>query len=953
MRNIKRLTCLVVAFLLIMTTGTVFAAFSDVPETSPYSNAVSALNQLGVITGYEDGTFKPDNDVTRAEFTAMLMRTLGAGSVGSTSSADLPFTDISDQDSDISWAIPNINTAYKNGIINGYPEDNTFRPNNNVLFEEAVKMIVCALGYGTGVNASVEPWYTEYMAQARSIGILKSAQNLGAIGSNASRACIAQMLYDSLEVQLVEGGVLTTKTCLSDYLGYVKNTGYIAANDLTSLDSPDVSMHQNEIQIRARENNAAGFQVHTYAVEDASVFEGKLGYQIEFFYSKATANEPVRKLFSYEIKENNSTVELTSSMIDSYESTNLAIRYYTADSGRSVAANLASDNIVIYNGKLYGNNADSSRFTVDMLPGVGTVTLLDSDNNSSYDIVTIWDYSVYYVASKLSSDRSITDNITREGSVASLILDVDKSNKLDIVRKSGEKIDFGAIAVGDVVCYASSNPGNGGEPYSKAVVVSDKASGTIRSVVAGEDMELSNGQTYNFSNAAPWMDTAAALGNTKTLEMPKSGETGTYALDINGDVFAYNQNSAEVSANTLYGYVIAYDMGNDLYGSIDTFRLRVLTQNNTKVDYNIRKGTRVNGVSVQTADDFINELYVGASYQKTGTDGITNIQQVIKYTTSGNYITNVVTVTGDTVANGRVDNLSTDKLYKYGGLDPLRNPVDLTYSNNKLSGSGVDLSVQNSIVFVVPTDQNRRKAENFSKRDSGVFSTGRTYKEIEAFDVSGANSARVIVMYGGASTTEVDESSPVMVITEIPGSNGYTSDVTGYQITRNSSKKIDHQTVSEGSSSLVNGMSIGDIYRTGQDSYGYMSFRSSDCLYPANDGYIDTGSETLSRWERADYCTIYGSVYYSNSTDGLVIVPQIGGDLDSAQQYTITTSSFNNSTTILRYDKTGRYTEVKDASEDGAGNLDGLASYSIDGHAAEVVLYMCQGVVKLMAIVNE
>lgn len=953
MRNIKRLTCLVVAFLLIMTTGTVFAAFSDVPETASYSNAVSALNQLGVITGYEDGTFKPDNDVTRAEFTAMLMRTLGAGNVGSTSSADLPFTDISDQDSDISWAIPNINTAYKNGIINGYPEDNTFRPNNNVLFEEAVKMVVCALGYGSNVNTAVEPWYSEYMAQARSIGILKSAQNLGTPGANASRACIAQMLYDSLEVPLVESGVLTTKTCLSDYLGYIKNTGYIAANDLTSLDSPDVSMHSNQIQIRARENNGAGYEVHTYAVDDAAPFANKLGYQIDFFYSRATANEAVRQLFSYEIKENNSSLELTSSMIDSYESTNTSITYYTNDTGRAVAANLASDNIVIYNGKLYGSDANSSRFTTDMIPGVGTISLLDSDNNGGYDIVTIWNYKVYYVASKLSSDRSITDNITREGSEASLILDVDKSNKLDIVRKSGERVEFGAIATGDVVCYAESNPGNGGESYAKAVVVSDKATGTIRSVVSGEDMELSNGQTYNFSNAAPWMDTAAALGNTKTLEMPRSGETGTYALDINGDVFAYNQNSAEATANTLYGYVIAYDTGNDLYGSIDSFRLRVLTQNNTKVDYNIRKGTRINGNSIQTADEFIDELYTGAAYQKSGTSGMSTIQQVVKYTTSGNYITDLVTVTSDTVKDGRVDSLSTGALYKYAALDPVNSSVDLTYSNNKLSGSGVDLSVQNSIVFVVPTDANRNKAENFSKRDSGVFSTGRTYKEIEAFDVTGANSARVIVMYGGASTTEVDESSPVLVITDIPGSNAYTYDVTGYQITRNSSTTIDHQTVSESSNSVVSGMEIGDIYRTGQDSYGYMSFRSSDRLYPANDGYIDTGSESLTRWERADYCTIYGSVYYSSSGDGLVVVPQIGGDLDAAEQYTITTSSFNNSTTILRYDNAGRYTEVIDASADGVGNLDGLASYSVDGHAAEVVLYMCQGVVKLMAIVSD
>lgn len=57
---------------------------------------------------------------------------------------------------------------------------------------------------------------------------LKGAQNLGSAEKPASRACIAQMLYDSLEVSLVENGVVTTKTFLADYLGYIKNTGYIS-----------------------------------------------------------------------------------------------------------------------------------------------------------------------------------------------------------------------------------------------------------------------------------------------------------------------------------------------------------------------------------------------------------------------------------------------------------------------------------------------------------------------------------------------------------------------------------------------------------------------------------------------------------------------------------------------------------------------------------------------------
>ena len=73
MKNIKRVACLVLTLLMVVSTMSVFAAFSDVPATASYDEAVSALNQLGIINGYGDSTFKPDNDVTRAEFTAMLL----------------------------------------------------------------------------------------------------------------------------------------------------------------------------------------------------------------------------------------------------------------------------------------------------------------------------------------------------------------------------------------------------------------------------------------------------------------------------------------------------------------------------------------------------------------------------------------------------------------------------------------------------------------------------------------------------------------------------------------------------------------------------------------------------------------------------------------------------------------------------------------------------------------
>ncbi len=954
MKNIKRVACLVLTLLMVVSTMSVFAAFSDVPATASYDEAVSALNQLGIINGYGDGTFKPDNDVTRAEFTAMLMRTLGAGSVGSTSAAELPFTDLDDNNTDVSWAYPNINTAYKNGIINGY-EDNTFRPNDNVLYEEAVKMIVCGLGYGNGISVDTTPWYSNFVNQARQLGITKNAQNIGSVERPASRACIAQMLYDSLEIPLVENGTVTTKTALGDYLGYVKNTGYISANDLTSLDDPDVTLRDNQIQIRAKEPGSTTYEVHTYTVSDASQFKDKLGYQIDYFYPKPSTSDSIRTLFSYEVKSN-TIVELDASMIEPDECTRTAIKYYPDENSALSNANLASENIVIYNGKLYGPNAASSTFSVDMLPNVGTVTLLDSDQDNKYDVITIWSYELYYVSSKSSSEYSIVDNATRNTD-KTLVLDPDADTNLDLVDKSGNEVTFGSITTGSVICYAQSNTGNGGTDYKRAVVVTDKASGSVSSVRTGEEVVI-NGTTYKYSNAAPWMEN----GNDGTLEEPTTSDSGTFALDINGNLFAYSKSTTDTSSVN-YGYVLAYDEGDSAFGTIDDFQVRILTQNNAKTDFHIRKGTTVNGVSCSTAEDFLNALYEGSSYQKTGDTARTGIQQVVKYTTStrnGNAcIDTLYTVTADTDVTGG-QTVENDKLYNLAELE--RGTVKLTYANSKLSNSttGTQLSVGSSVVFVVPDQSERGNSENFKKTTaSSYFSSGKSYESVEAFDVSKTNSARVIVVYGGSTSTEVDETSPVCVVSENPGQESVDGTslykVSGYKITRGNTKGTFDTYASTSSNAVVRDMQIGDIYRTGEDSDGYLTFDSQYRLYPASEGYIDTGSARPANWNSADYCVIYGSVYAADSTEAVVVIPSLLGaddDYSDEAQYTIAASSFNNAK-ILKYDTSGRNTEVLDVTEDRTAVLDSLAGLYDGLNPSKVLIYMYQGSVKLLVITEE
>ena len=104
--------------------------FSDV-STGWYAQAVSYLASRNIVTGYPDGTFRPNAPITRAELTAIVSRFFELHEADT-----LTFSDVSD----LHWAIAYINNAVARGWVIGF-EDDTFRPNNATTRAEAVTML--------------------------------------------------------------------------------------------------------------------------------------------------------------------------------------------------------------------------------------------------------------------------------------------------------------------------------------------------------------------------------------------------------------------------------------------------------------------------------------------------------------------------------------------------------------------------------------------------------------------------------------------------------------------------------------------------------------------------------------------------------------------------------------------------------------------------------------------
>ena len=106
------------------------SGYSDVKTGDWFNNAVSTLSNAGIIAGYEDGSFRPNGYITRAEFATIAARFFDVTYNGK----DL-FPDISGH-----WAKDYINQAANKGFVNGY-EDGTFKPDRNITRAEAVTLV--------------------------------------------------------------------------------------------------------------------------------------------------------------------------------------------------------------------------------------------------------------------------------------------------------------------------------------------------------------------------------------------------------------------------------------------------------------------------------------------------------------------------------------------------------------------------------------------------------------------------------------------------------------------------------------------------------------------------------------------------------------------------------------------------------------------------------------------
>ena len=174
------------------------AAFTDSADITVDADVVDTLVALGVIDGYEDGSFRPDVTVTRAEMAKMIyiIRT-GRSDASAYNDDATTFTDITSH-----WARGYIKYCQSMGIIAG-KSTTSFDPDATVTTQEAAKMLLVTLGYNAekaGLEGST--WGQKTTALADENGLLKDV-NCGTT-QGMPREYAAQLIYNAIDAPTVE-----------------------------------------------------------------------------------------------------------------------------------------------------------------------------------------------------------------------------------------------------------------------------------------------------------------------------------------------------------------------------------------------------------------------------------------------------------------------------------------------------------------------------------------------------------------------------------------------------------------------------------------------------------------------------------------------------------------------------------------------------------------------------
>ena len=562
MKNLKKVLALVLAFACAFTMFA-GAAFTDEADIQA-KDAVNMLTALGVIEGYEDGSFNPDGVVTRAEMAKMIFV------VRNNTIDDSAYENNSSKMTDISthWAKGYIKFCESQGIIAGYG-DNTFRPDATVTGVEAAKMLLVLAGYDADkAGLTGTAWATNTLRYAGSAGILDDVNS--GLEQGLPRQYAAQMIYNTLDTNRVKwsedsksfddvlnGGI--KETVGKAYMKLYSSVGTLISVDTDTLTLTGIDAAESDPISSSTNNGTVSYRYGEEFTKVGTDYSSLLGQKVKVMFKDGKTNSVMGV---YTLSDN----EVYTVVANGTEKDGDKVKF----GGKSYSVELTNGGI-----KTYIDGALSDPTTLAQLDAnalnPNMYTFVDADGNNKLDTLIVKTYNVakvtYAASDKIIAggktykfaDENIDENIAKDDWVV-ITENLYNDNK-DIVKadmatdklsglrdnNTNESIYFDGVKIQTGQSYDEYKIGDDWYKGGEDLVQGSLSENDLNSVKAGENVEYVavNGVMF-------YVKKASGTGTGRVADVAMVLATDNTGVEDRAKIAFFDGTTDTVDVDTVY-----------------------------------------------------------------------------------------------------------------------------------------------------------------------------------------------------------------------------------------------------------------------------------------------------------------------------------------------------------------------------------------------------------------
>ncbi len=720
MKNLNKVLAMLVVFVMMLSTVAFASSFTDVADTSSFSTAIEVGVDLGIIKGYTDGTFAPEGEITRAEFAAIVVRLLGQEAQAEGAKATTQFVDVPADH----WAAGYINIATQAKVINGYGDGN-FGPEDLVEYQDAITMIVRALGYEPAIGSAGYP--TGYLTKAGELGLTSNVNGVNGVAIN--RGTVAQIAFNALDVPLM------TQSGYGTFTQYVVNDGYSATTGQANVKKTLLSENYDIVKVHgviesstdATSTSATGTDKVTVSItnglynkfdisgtrtmevgtSEAMSYVGKKCVIFVEYDEFKTPNCTIASL--YEIVNDDSLV-INMKDVEAFtlgsaayvddndtpsnksDDTAVAevlgtIKYEVEGSKTSKISTFSGAADVYYNGINLGQVANidltAGADVAKMLAKSGSIELVNLKNSTAdFDTLYITSYDAI-VIDEVRESAAMVINKTYSGGLNRISYsEEDGDVKASLTDAAGAELDWASLEENDVVVvkYVLTTAG---KAIYEAAVVENVVTGTVTEVdtASADKYVVIDGTEYKVLTIAE-----------KEKDI-KVGDEGTYYLTDSGIVW----HEATISVNNNYGFVIAAQ--NEDTANMKDAKIKMLTKEGDIITFNVASKIYITKYNINSNNKYEKST---SKIAVDGTFDLTDLNnKLITYKVDSSNTVNAIEVaatSGQLSATQDVEDYFT----QYAYTDNSGNLVG--YDPDDMSFKGGLTLTEDTVVFDVTAD---------------------------------------------------------------------------------------------------------------------------------------------------------------------------------------------------------------------------------------------------------